>query len=74
MNHNHSVLAYISRVTWYAKYQKTLEVELKIKTKWSKLTLHMDQFTRTENIEHGGKPIGIRYTQKDGNTTWVTPT
>ena len=26
----------------------TLEVELKIKTKWGKFTLHMDQFTRTE--------------------------
>ena len=25
-----------------------LEVELKIKTKWGKFTLHMDQFTRTE--------------------------
>ena len=26
----------------------TLEAELKIKTKWHKFTLHMDQFTRTE--------------------------
>ena len=26
----------------------TLEVELKIKTKWGKFTLHTDQFTRTE--------------------------
>ena len=25
-----------------------LEVELKIKTKWGKFTLHTDQFTRTE--------------------------
>ena len=27
-----------------------LEVELKIKTKWGKFTLHMDQFTRTEKF------------------------
>ena len=46
-----------------------LEVELKMKTKWGKFTLHTGQFTRTEKyIEHGGRPIDARYTEEGGNT------
>ena len=32
-----------------------LEVELKLKTKWGKFTLHTDQFTRTEKYRAWGK-------------------
>ena len=43
-----------------------LEVELKIKTKWGKLTLHTDQFTRTEKYRVW--PTDARYIPEGENT------
>ena len=46
-----------------------LEVELKIKTKWGKFTLHTDQFTRTEKYRAWRKANRhARYTPEGGNT------
>ena len=45
-----------------------LQVELKIKTKWGKFTLHTHQFTRTEKYRAWRKPTDARYTPEGGNT------
>ena len=44
-----------------------LEVELKIKTKWGKFTLHTDQFTRREKYRAWRKATKSKIHPEEGN-------